>query len=74
MKKFLCEKCGNDQYKSKMANFPLDISGKTIFVDRVSVRECLKCRRQHPTTAGTAKINRCLSVWTMLGNRNSKPV
>lgn len=64
--KFICEKCGGEQYKPKISSLEFDIGEKKVVVGRVSVKECQKCHHPHLTPAGTAKVNRCLEATAML--------
>ena len=56
----LCEKCNGDHLKARRTTYSVKIAGKTINIQRVSVKECLECHYLHPTKAGKEKIERCM--------------
>ncbi|MBF0209021.1 MAG: hypothetical protein HQK53_19345 [Oligoflexia bacterium] len=67
---FQCEKCAGEKYKSKFASVPVNVANRTLVVNRVAVKECLNCHNLHPTSAGEAKINRCLGSFALLLSDN----
>lgn len=63
---FVCEKCKTSKYKNKITTFPIFLPGKQINVQKVSVRECLKCGFQIPTEKGYEKLERCTNAFAFM--------
>ncbi len=58
-KKFKCENCNSSEYKNKITTFPITFPGKQINVQKVAVRECIKCGIITPTEKGNQKLRQC---------------
>jgi len=58
--KRICEQCGSQNLKARLAVYPIKMENKEINVNRVSVRECLDCHTLMPTEKGKEKIERCM--------------
>ena len=58
-KRFECEICRAQVYKSRVTTYPVSMPGRQINIARVAVRECAACYHLMPTSAGAAKIKRC---------------
>lgn len=59
-KKRSCEQCGSQNLKVTRATWPVNIPGKQINVQNVSVRQCQDCQATMPTEAGQEKIARSM--------------
>lgn len=61
-----CEKCSAENLKSKTMDVPIKIGAKTIIVQRVPVKYCIKCNDVVPTKAGQEKIQRLMNTMATL--------
>jgi len=58
--KNLCEKCSSQNLKARITTYPIELEGRQLNVERVSVKECLDCRAIMLTAAGQLKVRRIM--------------
>ncbi len=62
-----CTHCGGTLLQRRIATYPvqltepLPLAGKQIHVHRVALFECRSCGHLMPTSAGQAKVDRCVA-------------
>jgi hypothetical protein len=63
-----CQLCGSTDLARKITTYPvaLSLAGKQINVGRVALHECSACGHLSPTSAGQAKIDRCVDMGVRL--------